>query len=51
MRKVITGSLESSRDRIRGKDPIPKERLGWSNQAVQAYNKFAKKLTKPKSAL
>lgn len=51
MRKVITGSFESSRDVIRGKDPTPKGRLGWRSQAAQVCNKFAKKLTKRKSAL
>jgi len=51
MKKIIEGSFESSREMIRRRDPSPKGRLDWRGQAVQVYNKFAKKLTKRKSEL
>jgi len=51
MRIVITGSSESSKIKIRGKNPSPKGRMDWRGQAVQVYNKFTKKLTKYKSSL
>jgi len=51
MRKVITGSFESSKVILRGTNPSPKGRKGWRDRAAQVCNKFAKKLTKAKSTL